>query len=108
MIGTWQIEQLLNQKGDVIVDASKIDSLIAHNIIDERNYFEMKNLKFTAEDSMYFLKKTENVLQILFETQYKFSKGSTYKYLHGMKKKIYHSPCKKEHISLMKKNQTLK
>lgn len=79
LLGSWQIEQVLDEKGNAILEASKKDSLIAQSVVEDRNYYQMNETEFTAEDSIKSVQESENLLKILFETQYEFGKEGMYK-----------------------------
>jgi hypothetical protein len=79
LLGVWQIEQILDEKGNVIMEASQKDSLIAKGLAEDRNSYQMNEIQFTAEDSLQSIKESEIMLKILFETRYEFGKGGVCK-----------------------------
>ncbi|MCX7743290.1 MAG: hypothetical protein N2167_01860 [Flavobacteriales bacterium] len=79
LLGTWQVEQVLDDKGNIILDASKKDSLIAQGLAEDRNYYQMNEIEFTPEDSLKSVQESENLLKILFETKYEFGKNGIFK-----------------------------
>lgn len=79
LLGSWQIEQVLDEKGNAVLEASKKDSLIAQSVVNDRNYYQMNEIEFTAEDSIKSVQESENLLKILFETKYEFGKDGMYK-----------------------------
>ncbi len=79
LLGSWQIEQVLDEKGNVLLDVSKKDSIIAQGLVEDRNYYQMNEIEFTAEDSIKSVQESENLLKMLFETKYEFGKDGVFK-----------------------------